>query len=174
MAYTTQKPIIVLIPGAWHTTDSFLPLITQLSLATYPTIAISLPSASVHPGLQSLTPDIDYVRNVIKSLVDAEKEVVVVMHSGGGLSGSEAVQGLSVQSQKDKSKLGGVVKLVYVGILLPSAGSTMAETFQKAVTAEDLDPDFVIDQDQSFHVIAEVGENDVDSVETYANACVIC
>lgn len=158
MASITQRPIIVLIPGAWHTTESFLPLITQLSLDSYPTIAISLPSASAHPGHQSLDPDVAYVRNVIKTLVDAEKEVVVVMHSGGGLSGSEAVQGLSVQCQKDRKKNGGVVKLVYIGILLPSAGSTMAEIFQRAVTADDLDPDFVIDQDQSFHVIGDVSK----------------
>ena len=152
-----SKPVIVLIPGAWHTTESFLPLITQLSLSSYPTVAIAPPSTGAHPGHPSFDQDVAYIRSTLDTLLSADKDVVVVMHSGGSVIGSEALRDRSRKYRREKGLEGGVTRLVYISILLPKAGTSMAETFQKAVMAEDLDEGFVIDADQSFHVIAAVG-----------------
>ena len=78
------------------------------------------------------------------------------MHSGGSIPGSEALPHLSKAEREKEGKEGGVVRLVYIGILLPEAGVSMYETFYKIMQAPDLDPDFVKDENDDFHVVAEV------------------
>jgi len=77
------------------------------------------------------------------------------MHSGGSVGGSEAVRGLSKKEREAEGKAGGVVRLVYIGILLPEAGKTMYETFSSVISSPDLDPEFVMPS-QEAHVMAEV------------------
>jgi len=153
---SSSKPVIVLIPGAWHTPEGFTPLITLLSIAGYPCIPLSIPSTSAHPGHPDFSQDVTYVCNTISELVEAGKEVVVVMHSGGSIPGSEALPHLSKVERKKEGKKGGLIRLVYIGILLPEAGVSMFENFYKVMQSPDLDPDFVKDENEDFHVVAEV------------------
>lgn len=97
-----SKPVIVLIPGTWHTTETFTPLITQLSILKYPTIALTPPSTGAHPGHPSFDQDVSYIRSVIDTLLDASLEVVVVMHSGGSVCGSEALRDRSSKFRKER------------------------------------------------------------------------
>jgi hypothetical protein len=76
---SAEKPIIVLIPGAWHTPEGFTPLLTLLSLAGYPCIPLSLPSAGAHPSHPDFSQDVAAIRSTITKLAEAGKEVVVVM-----------------------------------------------------------------------------------------------
>lgn len=153
---STTKPVVVLIPGAFHTPEGFTPLITLLSLAGYPCIPINLPSAGAHPGHPSFDQDVTSIRNTITTLSEASKDVVVVMHSGGSVCGSESLKELSKAEREQEGKKGGVIRLVYIGILLPEKGTSMFETFNAVLTSPDLDPDFVTGENQDFHVIAEV------------------
>lgn len=153
---STTKPVIVFIPGAWHTPEGFTPLITLLSLAGYPCIPISLPSAGAHPSHPSFDEDVNSIRKTLTTLVEAGKYVVVVMHSGGSICGSESLSGLSKIECEQQGKEGGVVRLVYIGILLPEKGKSMFETFNAVMTSPELDPDFVREENQDYHVIAEV------------------
>lgn len=154
----TPKPIIVLVPGAWHTPESFTPLITQLSLAGYPCIPVTTPSSGAHPGHASFAADVSAIRTVVTSLVSAGKEVILVMHSFGSVIGSESLAGgeLSKTSRAADGKDGGVVRLVFIGILLPELGKTMFETFTAVLSSPDLDPEFPREQNQDYHVMAEV------------------
>lgn len=156
---SSSKPAIVLIPGAWHTPEGFTPLITLLSIAGYPCIPVSLPSTGAHPSHPDFSKDVAHVRNIVTTLVEAGKDVVLVMHSGGGIPGSESVRSLSKSERQNEGKEGGVIRLVYIGILLPKAGKSMYETFYEAVLSPDLDPEFVMDENQDFHVVAEVCTN---------------
>lgn len=150
------KPTVVFIPGFWHTSEGFTPLAKILEKENYPTVLVNLPSAGAHPGHPDFSQDVAAIRKVITELSDEDKEVMVVMHSGGSVSGSEASRDLGKKERQAEGKKGGIVRVVYIGILLPKAGKNMFETFQGVVSSPDLDPDFVIDKDQSFHVIAEV------------------
>jgi len=152
------KPTIVFIPGFWHTPEGFTPLSKLLQEAGYPTILFSLPSAGAHPGHPDFSQDVSAIRSTILSLADAGKDVVLFTHSGGGVCGSEAARGLS---KKERGGNGGVVKLVYIGILLPKAGKSLFETFGETVQSPDLDPGFVVDTDLSYHVIAEDGTSTI-------------
>ena len=153
---SSSKPVIVLIPGAWHTPEGFTPLITLLSLANYPCIPMSLPSAGAHPGHPDFSQDVAAIHNTVTTLVEGGKEVVVVMHSGGSVPGSEALINLSKTERQKEGKKGGVIRVVYIGILLPKAGKTIYETFNEVIQSPDLDPEYVIDENQDFHVVAEV------------------
>jgi pimeloyl-ACP methyl ester carboxylesterase len=152
----STKPTILFIHGFWHTSEGFGPLAALLRKAGYPTVPIDLPSANAHPGLPDFSQDVSTVRDIITGLADTGKEVIVVMHSGGSVSGSEALRDLGKKARLSEGKNGGVVDVVYIGILLPKAGTTMMETFTSVITSPDLDPDFVMDTNQDFHVISEV------------------
>jgi hypothetical protein len=153
---SSPKPIVVLVPGAWHTPEGFTPLILTLSQAGYPCIPLSVPSTSAHPGHADFSQDVALVRDTVTTLAEAGKDVVLVMHSGGSIPGSEAVSKLSRSERQKEGKAGGVIRLVYIGILLPKAGKTMYETFNEVIQSPDLDPDYVKDENQDFFVVAAV------------------
>jgi hypothetical protein len=153
---SSSKPIIVFVPGAWHTPEGFTPLITLLSIANYSCIPITLPSINAHPGHPDFSQDVAAIRNTVTTLSDAGKDVVVVMHSNGSVPGSESLLHLSRSERQKEGKNGGVIRVVYIGILLPKAGKTMYETFTEAMQSPDLDPDYVKDENEDFHVVAQV------------------
>jgi len=64
------------------------------------------------------------VRKVVGGLVDEEIDVVVLMHSYGGIPGSAALKGLGEKEGKE----GGVVRLVYVASLALREGEKMPGT----------------------------------------------
>jgi pimeloyl-ACP methyl ester carboxylesterase len=152
----TTKPTIAFLPGFWHTTEGFGPLRAILEKAEYPTVPIDYPSAGAHPGHPDSSQDVAAIRAVITDLADAGKDVVVVMHSGGSISGSNALVNLSSKERAAEGKKGGVVRVLYIGILLPKLGVSVMETFMSVITSPDLDPDFVVDTNQDSHVVAEV------------------
>lgn len=154
MAFT--KPTVIFIPGFWHTSESFTSLATLLEKAAYPTILVDLPSAGAHPGHPDFSQDVNAIRTIVSDLAEKDKDVVLVMHSGGSISGSEALQSLSKKERVAAGNKGGVVALVYICILLPKAGKTMFETFSNTLQRPDLDPTFVVDTNQDSHVVAEV------------------
>jgi pimeloyl-ACP methyl ester carboxylesterase len=156
VANMSTKPTIILIPGAWHTTEGFGPLESFLEKAGYPTKAIDLPSAGAHPGHPDFDQDVAEIRKAVLDLIDEGKEVVVVMHSFGSVIGSEALRDLGKGDREAAGKLGGVVRCVFIGILLPELGKAMYETYMSVMSAPDLDPDFEVEQDQSSYVVAEV------------------
>src|SRR3954466_7716202 len=93
---TNEKPTILLIQGSFQTPLVYSPLATQLRSLGYPTIHPPLPSCTDvdAPALPctTLLDDAAAVRQeLIRQIEDNGKLVVVVMHSYGGLVGSEAV-----------------------------------------------------------------------------------
>jgi pimeloyl-ACP methyl ester carboxylesterase len=152
----STKPTIILIPGAWHTTEGFGPLKSFLEKAGYPTQAVDLPSAGAHPGHPNFDQDVVEIRKVVLDLIHEGKEVVVVMHSFGSVIGSEALRDLGKGDREAAGKSGGVIQCVFIGILLPELGKGMYETYMSVMSSPDLDPDFEVEQDQSAFVVAEV------------------
>lgn len=151
------RPTIVFVPGFWHTTEGFGPVSALLRKAGYPTVPFDLPSAGAHPGHPDFSQDVAAFRVLITSLAETGKDIVVVMHSGGSIIGSQGLPGLSKKERERGGSGGGVIKLVYIGILLPDAGMTMMQMLTSVLTSPDLDPDYVVDTNQDFHVIAQVG-----------------
>ncbi|KAK4899799.1 hypothetical protein LTR27_003065 [Elasticomyces elasticus] len=93
----STKPTIVFVTGAWHLPHLYGPLLEPLEAAGYTVLAPRLPSVG---GIyDDFRPDVDAVRMAVQSVMNLGSDVVLVMHSSGGVIGSEAVQGLGKQDR---------------------------------------------------------------------------
>lgn len=117
------KPTILLIAGAWHTADCFGPLTELLEASDYPTVSLGLPSAGASPPVSDFSGDVTAIRSAASQLIAADKEVVAVMHSYGGVAGTEALQGLG---KAQEGKTGRVIALVYIAAMVPMKGHSSA------------------------------------------------
>lgn len=111
-----SKPVFVIVPGAWHHPDAFGPVMKQLDAAGYNSVGVTLPSVGTEPPIKGFEPDVEAVRNAIHQVLDSGDDVVLVMHSYGGIPGSEATKGVSGK--------GKIRRLVYCcSFVLPEGGS---------------------------------------------------
>lgn len=107
------KPTFVIVPGAWHPAVCFEALAKRLERLGYPIRAVDHKSVGAEPPLQSFDPDVEQVHNVIEEEAEKGQDVVVFMHSYGGMVGTEACQGLGKKAREPAGKTGGIVKLIY-------------------------------------------------------------
>ena len=116
-----SKPTILLVGGAWHTADYLKPLATALEAAHYPTLTLALPSVGASPAKLDFGHDVALVRSTALKLAADGKNIVAVLHSFGGIVGTEALQGLGQASMKG---MGAVRGLVYIATMLPKKGDS--------------------------------------------------
>jgi pimeloyl-ACP methyl ester carboxylesterase len=122
---TANKPTIILVHGAWHTHEYWSPVIEQLKEHGYASRAVSLPS--VGGKLTTTMPDdAAHIQKTLSELVENGEDIVVVMHSYGGLPGTESVKGFLKKEREVEGKNGGVVSLVYVSAFLVPEGFSLA------------------------------------------------
>lgn len=105
MTGIVKKPTIVMVPGAWHPASCFDLIASSLQSHGYETIQVTTPTVG---SSQPFSADVQAIRDAIKSASDAG-EVLLFMHSYGGVPGCCAVEGLL----KEDLKEGGVTALVF-------------------------------------------------------------
>ncbi|KAK5169162.1 uncharacterized protein LTR77_006471 [Saxophila tyrrhenica] len=125
------KPAVVIVPGAWHVPDHYEPFAKRLRTAGYETVIVRNPSVSVSrdPG-NMLRKDAMVTCDVMKKLVNDEtKDVVIIMHSYGGVSGSDAAamlcEWLGTYGQPDHGR---VRRMVYLAAHVLEKGEPMLGT----------------------------------------------
>ena len=123
----STRPTIALVPGSFSTTAAYDKVIEQLSKHGYPILRIELKSVGGTIPATSLD-DAAHIGSVLTPLVEEGKEVVVVMHSYGGIPGTDGTKGLAKVDQTAAGKKGGVIALVYVAALLVKQGASLATT----------------------------------------------
>ncbi|ESZ95893.1 hypothetical protein SBOR_3706 [Sclerotinia borealis F-4128] len=112
----SNKPTLVLIPGAWHRAEIWGKVTSLLEEKQYKCIPVELPSTTGNPAT-GFGDDIEAVRAVILSETKQGRDVIIVVHSYGGAVGQSAVKGLTrrkpdnLQSTNDQST-GHVIGLV--------------------------------------------------------------
>lgn len=116
-----SKPTILLVGGAWHTADYLKPLATMLEAAGYPAIALGLPSVGADPSKPDFRDDVAIIHSTVSELISEGKQVVAVMHSYGGIAGTEALQGFDDMSKKGA---GAILGLMYIATMLPKEGDS--------------------------------------------------
>ncbi|KAJ5572991.1 hypothetical protein N7450_009975 [Penicillium hetheringtonii] len=122
------QPVILLIPGAWHQAECWESVSTLLQDQKYPVVSVTLPSAG-GPTSSTIADDAAYIRSkYLDVLVDQGHEVIIVMHSYGGIPGTESVKGRARKDVVAQGKSGGVIALVYVTAFLIPAGQSLSET----------------------------------------------
>lgn len=125
-----NTPIYVFGPGAWHTpdTDSIRAL---LSKPGHDSEAILLPSVSVaEPTKSGLHADIADTNSVLRALADQGRQVVVVMHSEGGMVGAGAVDGLGYAQRSKVGQSGGVIMVVWLAAFVTPKGKSVIDMLE--------------------------------------------
>lgn len=127
-----MKPVIVFVPGAFSRPSDFDPVSGPLRDVGYEVHVVHHPSSPdvlVDPT-PSMYDDADNIRRLAEALSDEGKDIVIVMHSYGGLPGTQACEGLSKTDRLRASKSGGIVRLLYVAAAIAPVGSSMAGVLQ--------------------------------------------
>lgn len=111
------KPTIAFVPGFWEGPTVYSSLAQTLSFPPHslPTQLITMPSTGkTSPNNGTLQDDVRAIRAQIEPLIEAEKEIILVMHSAGGFLGSNAIEGWGVDARRKDGKAGGVSRLVFL------------------------------------------------------------
>ncbi|KAF6827091.1 hypothetical protein CMUS01_09151 [Colletotrichum musicola] len=121
------KPTFVLAPGAWHKETCYAPLEKLLVERGYPVEAVAYPSVGAEPPVKGLADDAAAVRAVVEKYADEGREIVLVVHSYGGLVGANAVKGLGYKQRAKEGKKGGVITFVYLTAFVVPVGKSIKE-----------------------------------------------
>ena len=136
MTTPTQKPTIVIVPGSFSTPEFYETFVSYLSGHNYEVQVISLPSVGGKTAT-TMTDDAAAIQAVTTKLADEGKDIVVVMHSYGGIPGTESAHGLGKKEREASGKKAGIVALVYVAALLVKPGMSLGSTTGEAAGMPD-------------------------------------
>ncbi|RAK75318.1 alpha/beta hydrolase [Aspergillus fijiensis CBS 313.89] len=143
----TSKPTIILVQGSFQTPLVYEQLRTGLHNAGYPVVHPRLPSICTDMNDSeflscTLKDDVDAVTTALKHLVEEEKKsVVVVMHSYGGIVGTEAIpKHLTHAARRARGHQGGVLHLFYFAAFILPEGKSVLEAFGES-PINDVQPD---------------------------------
>ena len=122
-----SKPVVVVIPTAWHSPKHYSLLIDHLKRAEYEVSVQPLPSVSlVVPVNVHAASDADFIRHqLLLPLLNRGKDVLLVMHAYGSGPGSVAASGLSKKERSTEGVKGGVVGLVLIAGFLLNEGESV-------------------------------------------------
>jgi pimeloyl-ACP methyl ester carboxylesterase len=145
----SNKPTCVFVPGAWHLPAYFNPLIRYLSSHGYSSVAVSLPGVNSSPALTSIQPNVSAVAAALTPLLDDGSDVVVVMHSYGGMVGTNVVGKVVAElaggdgAHGKRKQPGKLRRLIYVAAYLPLEGQTLSNAIDCAVEQPPSPPDYL-------------------------------
>lgn len=131
MSHSTGKPTVLFVHGAWHNASCWDSTRAELKKLSYPTETVQLKSSgnAVNTHLE----DSAIVRTALESLILSEaKSVILVMHSYGGVAGTNAVQGLEAAAREEKGEKGGIIHCLFVAAFLVPKGNSLIGMFPEA------------------------------------------
>ncbi|KAL8831699.1 MAG: hypothetical protein Q9191_000709 [Dirinaria sp. TL-2023a] len=115
-----MAPIVAFVPGFWESTEPFDMVRSLLSEKFETIICPLLSTGTISPGNPTMADDIAAIRSAIETVATQEKDVVMVMHSGGGFLGSNAIESLSAKARRERGLKGGVIGIVFLsGAIYP-------------------------------------------------------
>ena len=124
---TAVKPSLIIIPGNFSLPRFWSTIQKSVQDRGYPVEVVGLKSSREEPidPAPGLADDVKEASLVLNRHIDQGKDVVLLMHSYGGMVGTEATRGLSrIEREKDGSK-GGIIRMVFLAsIFAPPGRST--------------------------------------------------
>ncbi|KAK7738303.1 hypothetical protein SLS63_002639 [Diaporthe eres] len=135
MAAISPKPTILLVQGSFQLPEAYGKLASALRSRGFLVVQPRLPSLTDHDSPEfakrDLSDDSRAIEAEAKRLVlDETKDVMVVMHSYGGLVGSDAIpEDLSLQSRRRAGLAGGVCRLFYFAAFVLDQGKSVLSAF---------------------------------------------
>ncbi|KAI1142330.1 alpha/beta-hydrolase [Hypoxylon sp. FL0543] len=126
---SSQKPVIVLIHGAFFAPVHYRKLIEPLRAQGYVVASPPLPTTGIDDTVAGKT-YVDDVKRLLEGLtpfLDEGREAVVVGHSQGGIAASALTEGQTVEERKAKGLKGGIKAVIYLTALaIPEKGASLA------------------------------------------------
>ena len=130
------KPTVLIVPGGWHVPIHYDPLTNILSSHGFPCVALMLPTVGASPPGKDLYDDIAYISSQLEELVEkGGKEVIVIVHSYGGIPGTSAARPFVRKDRAQQGKNGGVIGVLYIS----SWGMPPGKTTMEAVEGLNID-----------------------------------
>lgn len=122
-----QKPAMVIAHGAWHVPAHYEPMAKPLREAGYEVIIPQHKSvgAESDPG-NALQKDAAAIADILRELLVSGKDIILVMHSYGGIAGSEAV-GMLYDKQAPTEFDGRIKRLVFLAAHVLNRGVPFLE-----------------------------------------------
>lgn len=125
-----DKPTVLFLPGAWFRPSTYKKFLSLVQEAGYPIHSASYPSLNPEDPFTAdcATDSLSVREKVLLPLIEAqEKDVVLVMHSYGGIPGSVAAHGLSKVQRVNEGREGGVLGLVFMSGFVVGEGLSVAD-----------------------------------------------
>ena len=128
-------PTIVLVQGSFQISEVYTKLVQGLEAQGYPTIHPQLPTCSntnnpKFPQLSLIDDALTIRTELIRQIEYESKMVVMIMHSYGGLVGSEAITDeLSYVKRQAQGLSGGVIHLFLYAAFLINEGQSILSAF---------------------------------------------
>jgi len=119
-------PAIVLVPGAFHHPSQYAHLQSILEEAGHQTTTVDLPSTGGPRPLENALPDFEAVRLACNKYINTGSDVILAMHSYGGVAGSGGAKGLRPQ---DTANGKGIIALVYYAAFVLDENSSLVDAF---------------------------------------------
>ncbi|KAF2103363.1 alpha/beta-hydrolase [Rhizodiscina lignyota] len=124
---TSNKPIIIFVPGAWHIPWHYSAVMGLLIAAGYDAKSLELPSVGTGPPVQSFDADVAAVRALVLLEIEKGRDVIVVAHSYGGAPTSEALKGTGTKDREAKGRRGAVVGIVFMAAFVLRVGESVVD-----------------------------------------------
>lgn len=118
--------------GAWHNSTCWTSPIALLQKAGYNTRAMDLPTVGF-PEQQPLADfwgDVAVVQKHLTELIASGQKVILVLHSYGGIVGTQAVEGFDVvplEGSADGEEKGGLVQMIYLCAFVGLDGKSIGD-----------------------------------------------
>jgi pimeloyl-ACP methyl ester carboxylesterase len=133
-----DKPVIVLVHGAFEAADVWAPVSAQLKKDGYETIAVNLPGRPGNPLSPPQASADRYRDAVLAKLGPLKSPVILVGHSFGGITISNVAEAAPDQ----------IKTLVYVAAYLPASGDSLLSLSQKDPDSQ-MGPSFRVSDDKT-------------------------
>ncbi|KAK3321362.1 Alpha/beta hydrolase fold-1 [Cercophora scortea] len=119
------KPTLIFVPGAWYPVDTWTKVTTLLEAKDYKCVCVTLPSSSTSDPSTTFLDDVTAVRAAILAETTQGTDVVVVVHSYGGLPGHSASKGLTRPKTLHPSLAVDKEEGYVIGFVMLASGFTM-------------------------------------------------
>ncbi|KAI3325351.1 alpha/beta-hydrolase [Xylariaceae sp. AK1471] len=123
-----EKPVIIIVHGAWHSPVHYRKLIEPLRTQGYTVLAPTNASVGIDDSIVGKT-YIDDVKRIHEALLphlDAGREAVMVCHSYGAIPGTASLEGQTVEERAARGLKGGVKEvLYYAAVAIPQRGMSL-------------------------------------------------
>lgn len=116
MSPAPRRSTFLVIHGAWHHPELYGTFCKAIENRGAEVICPRLPSCSGElPSTKTIEDDVALIRATAESLVQEGKKVFAVMHSYGGMVGTDALEGLGLQ------------RLIYLAAFVPPSGKNLVD-----------------------------------------------